>query len=400
MPPHRQQRKFSELSCVTARDGSVVKRGTIVRVDTAAGRRVALVRRLFTRDWDRPHDRGQAHVHQGYTLGNTSRALGHPLNTEVFTVLKEVEHVKPDVCLIENVPGIATPFPCGTNVLEQVVQRLLSLGYQVRLGQLNSRNYGSPQNRHRIFILAVRSGLPLPAWPAPTHAHGRRKLNLSLGGEPIVLGGNSGADTTRALRPAVTARDAIGDFPEWDYSVLDDRAPNTAARGFDFGDRVGLSDGTPYRCRPKTSYQRAARGGERGEETGVKDHLTSVFSAPKANEPYIGPGNILRCNPHRAVPTIQSNPFPGRNSTLTIHWMSHRVLSVAERRRIQGLPDSYILRGPVKEKDRMLGNMVDVHVADALAAHIKREVFAPSWLAWGRPARDEFWRMWRAAHPV
>ncbi len=48
----------------------------------------------------------------------------------------------------------------------------------------------------------------------------------------------------------------------------------------------------------------------------------------------------------------------------------------------------------------MLGNMVDVHVATALAAHIKREVFAPSWRAWGRPAGGAFWAMWRAAHPV
>lgn len=48
----------------------------------------------------------------------------------------------------------------------------------------------------------------------------------------------------------------------------------------------------------------------------------------------------------------------------------------------------------------MLGNMVDVHIADALAGHIKREIFAPVWRAMNCPPPDKFWRKWRKLYPV
>ncbi|BEJ08800.1 hypothetical protein CcaverHIS641_0508940 [Cutaneotrichosporon cavernicola] len=324
-------------------------------------------------------------------------------NKEVFTAMKEVARLKPDVFILENVPGICTPFKHGghtLSILAQVVRKLVGdLGYQVRLGKLNSRDYGSPQDRHRIFVLAVRPGLPLPSWPTPTHANPKPKtLSFTAGDETVVLG-----STASGPRRAVTARDAIGGMPNvangtpFNYDYLEALVlPNGG---------VGVPNGAPYRRPPMTSYQKAARG----RQVGVRDHFTPypspfvldlVRHAPRADEPRAGPGAELRCDPHGAVPTIQSNPFPGRKSTLTIHWNAHRVLSVAERRRVQGLPDSYILRGSIKDKDTMLGNMVDVHVAKAFAAHIKREVFAQSWRAWGRPASVDFWRMWRAAHPV
>ncbi|BEJ01033.1 hypothetical protein CcaverHIS631_0508900 [Cutaneotrichosporon cavernicola] len=340
---------------------------------------------------------------QGFTLANHARALDNPRNKEVFTAMKEVARLKPDVFILENVPGICTPFKHGghtLSILAQVVRKLVGdLGYQVRLGKLNSRDYGSPQDRHRIFVLAVRPGLPLPSWPTPTHANPKPKtLSFTAGDETVVLG-----STASGPRRAVTARDAIGGMPNvangtpFNYDYLEALVlPNGG---------VGVPNGAPYRRPPMTSYQKAARG----RQVGVRDHFTPypspfvldlVRHAPRADEPRAGPGAELRCDPHGAVPTIQSNPFPGRKSTLTIHWNAHRVLSVAERRRVQGLPDSYILRGSIKDKDTMLGNMVDVHVAKAFAAHIKREVFAQSWRAWGRPASVDFWRMWRAAHPV
>ncbi|GMK55477.1 hypothetical protein CspeluHIS016_0205330 [Cutaneotrichosporon spelunceum] len=340
---------------------------------------------------------------QSFTLANRVRKLNDASNAEVFTVLVEVARLKPDVFLLENVPGICNPFQQGgrtVNILAQVVQKLVGeLGYQVRLGKINSRDYGSPQDRHRIFVLAGRSGLPLPSWPTATHLNPKPStLSFMVGGETVVLGSKA-----TGPRRAVTARDAIGDMPNaaggiaFDYEHLDSLTLPSGA--------VGVPDGTQYRRSPMTSYQQAARGAE----VGVRDHFTQhppasvvelVLSAPRADTPRTGRGANLRCDPHGAVPTLQGNPFPGGNSTLTIHWNAHRVLSVAERRRVQGLPDSYVLRGSAKDKDTMLGNMVDVHVARSLAEHIKSEVFAPSWRDWGRPASDEFWRMWRVAHPT
>ncbi|BEI85425.1 hypothetical protein CcaverHIS002_0508260 [Cutaneotrichosporon cavernicola] len=427
---HRTTGSF-ELPSATAYDGILIRPGALVNINTQRGARSAVVRRLFN-----SNAQSQAHVQwlkRSYagagaelfldstctnvritsvlcTIPGDVRFAAEPgvwrdplTNKEVFTAMKEVARLKPDVFILENVPGICTPFKHGghtLSILAQVVRKLVGdLGYQVRLGKLNSRDYGSPQDRHRIFVLAVRPGLPLPSWPTPTHANPKPKtLSFTAGDETVVLG-----STASGPRRAVTARDAIGGMPNvangtpFNYDYLEALVlPNGG---------VGVPNGAPYRRPPMTSYQKAARG----RQVGVRDHFTPypspfvldlVRHAPRADEPRAGPGAELRCDPHGAVPTIQSNPFPGRKSTLTIHWNAHRVLSVAERRRVQGLPDSYILRGSIKDKDTMLGNMVDVHVAKAFAAHIKREVFAQSWRAWGRPASVDFWRMWRAAHPV
>lgn len=86
---------------------------------------------------------------------------------------------------------------------------------------------------------------------------------------------------------------------------------------------------------------------------------SSILSAPRADERG-GPGSELRCDPHGRVPTLMASPWPGGKATHVVHWsvsrvldgtdgQQQRVLSVAERRRVQGLPDDYVLRGTVKE---------------------------------------------------
>jgi site-specific DNA-cytosine methylase len=72
----------------------------------------------------------EADASQGFTFSNHGRALDNPLNGEVFTTLREVERVKPDVFLFENVPDIVAPFRTAAgdvNVLAQVVRRLVGM---------------------------------------------------------------------------------------------------------------------------------------------------------------------------------------------------------------------------------------------------------------------------------
>ncbi len=128
----------------------------------------------------------------------------------------------------------------------------------------------------------MRAGLPLPSWPSPTHANPRpTQRTFAVGDEAVQLGGGGGGPRT-----AVTARDAIGDLPrtslpdatdaEWDYTVLGGEGVDNYASPYppavDFGDRVGVLDGTPYRRAPMTAFQKAARG----DDTGVRDHVTQI----------------------------------------------------------------------------------------------------------------------------
>jgi DNA (cytosine-5)-methyltransferase 1 len=113
-------------------------------------------------------------------------------------VFDSIEHIiaekRPNVVLLENVKGLRSlknPGPNGTLVLAEIMQALArprrkdgsrprGLSYFVATPKvLNARDFGLPQNRERLFIVAVRAdialknGLQAPSdfdWPIPTNS--------------------------------------------------------------------------------------------------------------------------------------------------------------------------------------------------------------------------------------
>ena len=72
---------------------------------------------------------------------------------------------KPKHILLENVKGLRTNKHGKT--LETIVTKLKDLGYDVVLDVLNSKHYGIPQNRERLWIYAYRGVLPKSFQLAP-----------------------------------------------------------------------------------------------------------------------------------------------------------------------------------------------------------------------------------------
>ena len=66
---------------------------------------------------------------------------------------------KPKHILLENVKGLKTNKHGKT--LETIVNKLTQLGYDVVVEVLNSKDYGIPQNRERVWIYAYRGSLPV-----------------------------------------------------------------------------------------------------------------------------------------------------------------------------------------------------------------------------------------------
>ncbi len=96
---------------------------------------------------------------------------------------------KPSFFIAENVKGLLT---LGKGeVAKQIMQDFESAGYKVSYELVNSRDYGVPQSRERVFIIGVREDIDFDyQFPKPTH----------------------GEDDS--LLPFVTLRDAIGDLEE------------------------------------------------------------------------------------------------------------------------------------------------------------------------------------------
>jgi DNA (cytosine-5)-methyltransferase 1 len=81
--------------------------------------------------------------------------------------LRLVASKRPQVFIAENVPGMANR--AHADYLTSIINALHALGYGVRWRILNAADYGVPQTRRRLFIVARRDGGTI-TWPEPTHA--------------------------------------------------------------------------------------------------------------------------------------------------------------------------------------------------------------------------------------
>lgn len=88
----------------------------------------------------------------------------------VFEFIRIARELQPKFLMMENVPGMLSAQK--GDFIKEVVKLIEEAGYNVRLPikVLNAAEYGVPQNRKRLFILASRKDLNiLPNYPTPTH---------------------------------------------------------------------------------------------------------------------------------------------------------------------------------------------------------------------------------------
>ena len=78
--------------------------------------------------------------------------------TLFYDIIRICEAKRPKHILLENVKGLMTSKHGKT--LETIKQRLIALGYDVIVKLLNSKDYGIPQNRARVWIYAYHGTLP------------------------------------------------------------------------------------------------------------------------------------------------------------------------------------------------------------------------------------------------
>jgi DNA (cytosine-5)-methyltransferase 1 len=102
--------------------------------------------------------------------GNVSR-LKDPRAKTLTAMLDAVEHFLPDAVLIENVSGLAAGRGSGTSYVCRrmaAINRACGTMYRPVICVLNALDFGVPQARERLFIVAIRSGKNFVP-PKPSH---------------------------------------------------------------------------------------------------------------------------------------------------------------------------------------------------------------------------------------
>ncbi|RPB14779.1 S-adenosyl-L-methionine-dependent methyltransferase [Morchella conica CCBAS932] len=149
----------------------------------------------------------------------------------LFCVKECLEAARPRVVTLEQTDGILN----RQEWFRSLVLCFTDLGFSVSWKVLHGVEYGVPQTRKRLFLLAASPGEVLPNFPAPSYAHPR-------------------VQETSKLTPPRTVRDAIGSIP---YGVTS-HEPTPFPGGFrpspvDFDQPLRatiLASGGPYDVHP------------------------------------------------------------------------------------------------------------------------------------------------------
>lgn len=260
----------------------------------------------------------------GYWVTGDSRRLKDPRARTLRAYLRVVEAALPRVILLENVKGLAfLEKDEGLLLLKREIREINKRNgtkYSLQVLHLNAADFGVPQLRERVFIIASRDGKTL-APPMRTHAES--------------------ADETAGIESYLTAWDAFGDLDERKF-------PDTLKPS---GRWAGLLPSIP------------------------EGHNYLWHTPRSGGEPLFGWRRkfwsfLLKLAKNRPSWTIQAEPGP---ATGPFHWRS-RLLSIRELCRLQTFPDSYEIVGDRRSAHKQVGNAVPCALGELLGLEIRRQL--------------------------
>jgi DNA (cytosine-5)-methyltransferase 1 len=106
---------------------------------------------------------------QPFSISGKRKGFEDTRGTLFFDVARIAQHHKPKILFMENVRNFETHD--NGNTLKTVEETLNEIGYDLWYKVLNASHYGLPQNRERIFMIAIRKDINVKEFnfPKPTY---------------------------------------------------------------------------------------------------------------------------------------------------------------------------------------------------------------------------------------
>lgn len=307
---------------------------------------------------------------QGFsTLG--LRHVNDPRNGLLLTAAKAAVKLRPKVIIAENVLGALAG--AHSSYWVQLRDRLRALGYKTHDLRLNSSDFGVPQHRHRIFLVAWRTDV-LPSFSfeaSPSRVLGDvlTRLDGTSNHDPIDL-----PPTTTDFK--IACRIGPG------QKLTNSRAGDSAVHTWNIPEVFGRTNANEREV--LTQILRMRRQ-ERRRDFGDADPV----STRRLNRQF-GPEMIqtlVRKNYLRSIGTFhdlthtfngkyrrQDSRLPSRTvdtkfgeARQCLHPTENRAFTVREAARIQGFPDEFRFEGSLRQQFTLVGNAVPPPLAHAVA---------------------------------
>ena len=113
---------------------------------------------------------------QAFSVAGKQRGFDDTRGTLFFDVARILKHKKPKHFILENVRGLLSHDNGRT--FQTILKVLADIGYMVQWEVLNSKNYGVPQNRERVYLVGHLRGRSRPkVFPIQKVSSKNNKIN-------------------------------------------------------------------------------------------------------------------------------------------------------------------------------------------------------------------------------
>jgi DNA (cytosine-5)-methyltransferase 1 len=248
-----------------------------------------------------------------------------------------VNVLEPKAALFENVRGMQKT--ADGEFFDAVEASFDRMGYTVSSRVVTSSDFGVPQHRRRLVVLATKDGRP------------ERPLD--------------GFDLDPVRTPGVM--DGIGDLPEV--------GPSEEIEEYDQEPETVMQEDLRGDCDQLSSHEAARHTDDMVEmishipDGGDRSHI------PGGLQPSSGYHNsysrLKSDEPAVAITSNMSKPSSAR----CIHPFQHRGLTPREGARLQTFPDSYRFEGGLVSRRQQIGNAVPPYLAEALGYYLQDAVY-------------------------
>lgn len=133
---------------------------------------------------------------QAFSIGGKRMGFEDTRGTLFFDIARVLKAREPRYFILENVKGLISHNKGQT--LRTILRALDELGYDVQWQVLNSKDYGVPQSRERVYLVGNLGGTPRPkVFPAPRPSNPYSTVGKSTEtavARTLTAGGNSGGN--------------------------------------------------------------------------------------------------------------------------------------------------------------------------------------------------------------
>lgn len=266
---------------------------------------------------------------QAFSIAGKRRGFEDTRGTLFFDIARILRAKKPKNFVLENVKGLLSHD--NGNTFKTIITTLAELGYCVEWQVLNSKNYGVPQNRERVFIIGHFGGLPcrqvFPIRENDQLPH--REIESREGRAQTQLSGTLRGSNVKA----------DGTFIKENLSIQKIKKLNNPIH----------SNNRVYGIEGISPTLNTAQGGNR------QPKIVKVSGDLDKRRVYLGD----------IASTLAANPTSD-NSARLFEDKKIRRLTPTECERLQGFPDGWTLGLSDSQRYKTLGNAVTVNTVQAV----------------------------------